>query len=187
MKLDSKTTEFAYNDVWGNSDGDYAGWAVPGEGDISVDPCFVDPGYWEDPCNTPSDPNDDVWVDGDYHFKSGKGRWDANTESWIQDDMNSLCIDAGDPNSDWTAELWPHGKRINMGAYGGTPEASMSLSDAGNIADLDTDGWVGYGDMMLFTDKWLYEAVLLAEDLDRDGFVNFTDFAIFADNWRWEQ
>jgi predicted outer membrane repeat protein len=147
------------------------GWTggLGGAGNIGADPCFGDTNNY------------------DYHLKSRAGRWDPNSESWVQDDVNSPCIDAGDPNSDWTAELWPHGKRINMGAYGGTPEASMSLSDAGNIADLDTDGWVGYGDMMLFTDKWLYEAVLLSEDLNRDGIVNFTDFAIFADNWCWEQ
>ena len=57
----------------------------------------------------------------------------------------------------------------------------------GNVADLNTDGPVDYTDMMLFTDKWLFEEVLLAEDLNRDGFVSFIDFAIFANNWAWEQ
>jgi hypothetical protein len=147
------------------------GWTggFGGSGNIGVDPCFADS------------------ANDDYHLQSAAGRWDPNQSEWVYDVNTSRCIDTGDPNSDWTAELWPHGKRINIGAYGGTPEASMSLSDAGNIADLDTDGWVGYGDMMLFTDKWLYEAVLLSEDLNRDGFVNFIDFAIFANNWRWEQ
>jgi len=49
--------------------------------------------------------------------------------------------------------------------------------------DFDLDGSVDYRDMVVFTEKWLYEAVLLAEDLNRDGFVNFTDFATFAKNW----
>ncbi|MHC4213457.1 MAG: hypothetical protein ACYSWP_08815, partial [Planctomycetota bacterium] len=49
---------------------------------------------------------------------------------WVLDNVNSPCIDAGDPASDWTEELWPNGNRINMGAYGGTSQASMSLSDA---------------------------------------------------------
>jgi len=107
---------------------------------------------------------------------------------WVFDDANtSPCIDAGNPNSDWTQELWPHGKRINMGAFGGTPEASMSLSNTGNIADLNTDGFVDYADMMLFTNKWLYQKVLLSEDLDRNGFVNFTDYAEFTQNWLWEE
>ncbi len=85
-----------------------------GTGNLNTDPCFASPGYW-DPNETPDDPNDDSWVDGDYHLKSQAGRWDPTTQSWVKDDVTSLCIDAGDPNSDWTAELWPHGKRINMG------------------------------------------------------------------------
>jgi len=147
------------------------GWTggFGGSGNTGADPCFAD---------SSSD---------DYHLKSWAGRWDADSESWVRDDWTSRCIDAGDPNSDWTEELWPHGKRINMGAYGGTSEASMSALDLGNVADLSNDDSVNYTDMMLFTDKWLFEEVLLAEDLNRDGFVDFTDFAIFADNWLWKQ
>ena len=90
-------------------------------------------------------------------------------------------------NSNWTEELWPHGKRINMGAYGGTSQASMSLSNAGNIADLNNDNRVNYTDLMMFARSWLCEKALLREDFDRNGFVNFTDFAIFANNWVWEE
>jgi predicted outer membrane repeat protein len=57
------------------------GW--PGEGNIDIDPCFVDPGYW-DPNGTPEDPNDDFWVDGDYHLKSQAGRWDTNEGRWTK-------------------------------------------------------------------------------------------------------
>jgi hypothetical protein len=121
-----------------------------------------------------------VWIDGDYHLKSEAGRWDANSQTWIKDDVNSPCIDAGDPNSDWRGELWPHGERMNMGIYGGAPEASLSLSDAGNAADLNLDGQLCNRDIKLLTDKWLCEILLLPEDLSRDGIVNFTDFAIFA-------
>jgi len=150
---------------------------------LDIDPCFAVPGYWHTN-DTPEDVNDDFWINGDYHLKSEAGRWDPNGETWIYDTNISPCIDAGDPNSDWTAELWPHGQRINMGVCGGTPEASMSLSDAGNISDLNGDDSVGYEDFVLFLGRWLYEAVLLAEDLNRDGFVNFTDVAIFANNWQ---
>jgi len=108
-----------------------------------------------------------------------------NAGQWVYDDANSKCIDAGDPNSDWTGELWPHGKRINMGAYGGTPQASMSPSNIGNIANLDNDAndMVYLVDLALFVDKWLYQEALLSADLDRDGDVDFTDFDIFAENW----
>jgi hypothetical protein len=39
---------------------------------------------------------------------------------------DSPCIDAGDPASDYSNEPMPNGGRINMGAYGNTPEAALS-------------------------------------------------------------
>jgi hypothetical protein len=95
-------------------------------GCFDVDPCFVNPGYW-DPNGTANDPNDDFWVNGDYHLKSQAGRWDPKTESWVKDHVTSPCIDAGDPNSPVGDEPPPNGGRINMGTYGGTAEASKSL------------------------------------------------------------
>ena len=106
--------------------------------------------------------------------------------NWVIDDVTSPCIDTGNPNSNWTAELWPHGRCINMGAFGGTKQAGMSLSNAGNIADLNMDGFVNYEDMKLLSNKWLCREVLLSEDLNRNGTVNFTDFAVFANEWCWE-
>jgi len=100
--------------------------------------------------------------------------------------LTSRCIDRGDPTSDWTAELWPHGQRINMGAYGGTPEASKSPSTVGNPADFNHDGFVDELDMRLFSFKWLIEEVLLPEDLNSSGFVDFFDYAIFGNEWGWE-
>lgn len=38
----------------------------------------------------------------------------------------SPAIDAGDPASDWSHEPRPNGKRVNIGYYGNTPEATMS-------------------------------------------------------------
>jgi subtilisin family serine protease len=100
--------------------------SLSGEGNIDVDPLFADPGYW-DPNGTPDDPEDDFWIDGDYHLKSQAGRWDPISQSWIMDDVTSPCIDAGDPNMPVGDEPIPNGDRINMGAYGGTEEASKSL------------------------------------------------------------
>jgi len=116
-----------YSDIQG-------GWSG-GQGNINVDPCFADSNS------------------SDYHLKSQAGRWDTNEKRWTKDDLTSLCIDGGDPNSDWTAELWPNGRRINMGSYGGTPEASMSLSTIGNIADLNHDDAVDWLDFALFADS----------------------------------
>jgi len=171
----------SYNCFWMNAGGNLGGGATAGSGDIIVEPLFALAGYW-DTKGTPDD-SDDIWVSGDYHLKSQAGRWDPGSKTWSVDDVTSRCIDAGDPNSDWTAELWPHGKRINMGAYGGTPQASMSPSQAGNVADLNGDDLIDYDDLVLFAQKWTRKEVLLAADLDRDGLVNFKDFSILMDNW----
>jgi hypothetical protein len=74
-----------------------------------------------------------------------------------------------------------------MGAYGGTPQASMSLSTVGNKADLNNDGDVNGDDLALFVDMWLVEDVLLSEDINRNGFVNLSDWAEFAGQWLWEE
>jgi hypothetical protein len=44
----------------------------------------------------------------------------------VFDTVTSPCIDRGDPTSVVAEELWPHGNRINLGAFGGTVEASYS-------------------------------------------------------------
>ena len=177
----------SYNAFWSNEGGNFGGGVTMGPGDIIAEPLFVSNGYWDN--NETPDESDDFWVDGDFHVTSQAGRWSPVDQSWINDSLTSPCIDAGDPNSDWTAELWPHGRRINIGAYGGTVQASMSLSDAGNIADLnpdvnDANDWVDYNDMLLLTDKWLSNEVTLAEDLDRNGIVDFADYAILVYNFQ---
>jgi len=111
------TVTVTYTDVQG-------GW--PGTGNIDELPCFVEAGFW-DTSGTPEDINDDFWVRGDYHLQSQAGRWNPNSQTWVQDIVTSPCINAGNPDSDCTAELLPNGERINMGAYGGTPKASMSF------------------------------------------------------------
>jgi predicted outer membrane repeat protein len=101
------------------------GW--PGPGTLDTDPLFVAPGYW-DANDTLDDPNDDFFVDGDYHLQSQIGRWDPNSKSWAADEADSRCIDAGDPNSQVGDEPFPNGGIINMGAYGGTAQASKSAT-----------------------------------------------------------
>ena len=123
VQIESNFATVTYSDLQG-------GW--PGEGNIDAHPCFVSPGYWidaNDPNLTaePNDPNA-IWIDGDYHLKSQAGRWNPASQSWVIDDITSPCIDAGDPNSPIADEPEPNGGIINMGAYGGTEQASLSLS-----------------------------------------------------------
>ncbi len=165
----------SYNAFWMNQGSNLGGGAIAGIGDVVVNPFFAINGYW----------SGNTWIDGDYHLQSEAGRWDPNSKTWVLDANTSFCIDGGDPNSDWKPELWPHGKRINIGAYGGTPEASMSPLDIGNIADLNNDKKVDFFDMNLFGNQWHLQGFLLKEDLDRNGVTNYDDLFIFTENWLW--
>jgi hypothetical protein len=84
------------------------GSASTGAGNINRDPLFADPD------------------NGDFHLMSQYGRYDADHDTWVTDVGTSPCIDAGDRDEYPRAERTPNGARINMGAYGGTPYASLS-------------------------------------------------------------
>jgi hypothetical protein len=103
---------------------------VPGLGNRSVDPLFARSGYWSKPSNpySPIDPTlpQAFWVAGDYHVQSAAGRWHAETQVWIKDELSSLCIDSGHPMTPVGSEPVPHGDVINLGVYGGTIEGSKS-------------------------------------------------------------
>jgi len=112
-----------------------------GIGNIDSDPYFADPN------------------NGDYHLKSPAGRWDVNEGRWAKDEVTSPCIDAGDPASPIGLEPFPNGGIINMGAYGGTAEASKSY----------------FGEPVCET--------IMAGDINGDCVVNFKDFALMAFHW----
>ena len=79
----------------------------PGQGNIDTNPMFASA------------------AGTDYHLRSVLGRYYRG--QWVTDQDNSPCIDAGDPQDPVGSEPFPNGNRINMGAYGGTPEASKSI------------------------------------------------------------
>jgi hypothetical protein len=95
-----------------------------GAGNFDSDPLFAMPGYWIDVNDSNA-----VWIFGDYHLKSHAGRFDPNSQTWIMDDVTSPCVDTGDPDRAIGYEPAPNGRRINVGAYGGTEEASKSESN----------------------------------------------------------
>ena len=74
------------------------------------------------------------------------------------------CIDAGDPCDPIGVEPNPNGTRINMGAYGGTAQASKSTGGTGPepppVCIEEIEG-----------------------DVNGDCKVDFTDFAKMANNW----
>jgi hypothetical protein len=105
---------------------------------------------------------------------------DIYTRGWTTDSVTSPCLNAGDPNSDWTAEIWPNGKHIDMGAFGGTNQSSKT----GNPADLHLDGIVNFNDFVELGRTWGNPASI--EDLNKNGIVDLPDLAILAANWLWE-
>lgn len=112
---------FLYSDVPGT-------W--PGIGNLNADPSFALPGYWADVdlrhTVLGSGISNTVWIDGDYHLMSEKGRWDIDGETWVIDERTSPCVGAG--ACAWLNLSDPNYCRriINMGAYGGTVQASLS-------------------------------------------------------------
>ena len=75
-------------------------------------------GTWPDP---------NTYALGDVHLKSKAGHWNPKICTWVLDDVTSPCIDAGDPSSPLGYEaLGRCGTVVDMGAYGGTLEASRT-------------------------------------------------------------
>ena len=100
---------------WNNTAGDlfgcqaqYSCLSGAAEGNLDENPLLVDPDG------------------GDYHLRSRRGRYWPEHDIWVLDTVTSPCIDGGDPISYTLDEPEPNGGRINIGAYGGTVQASMS-------------------------------------------------------------
>lgn len=110
---DDTRASISYSDVQGGFSGD---------GNIDADPLFVRAGQWVG----------STWTAGDYHLQSQGSRWDGATGQWTSDAATSPCIDAGDPAMSIEGEPTAidgaavTNSQINMGAYGGTAEASVA-------------------------------------------------------------
>ncbi|MCX5637170.1 MAG: LamG domain-containing protein, partial [Planctomycetota bacterium] len=90
---------------------------------------------------------------GDYHLLSQRGRYWPQHDVWVLDKVTSPCVDGGDPAVDPVGEPMPNGGRIDIGAYGGTPYASMSEWPV--AGDINHDGVVDLVDMAIFCNEWL--------------------------------
>lgn len=145
------------------------GWdeTRPGPGNIGVRPYFANP------------------EQGDFHLKSLAGRWNPIAKAWVHDYVSSPCLDTGDPSANWFNEHWPHGERINMGIYGGTPYASLAIEYSLAPGDADRDFKLDELDVQIMGQQWLQRGVLPEQDINRDGVVNLVDFAFLAEQWRW--
>ena len=163
-----------YNAFWMNVGGDVSGGAAIGTGNIAVDPLFAVEGQWDE----------SNWIEGDYHLKSEAGRWDPNLNDWVIDANTSRCIDAGNPASPLDEEPNDiNNLRINMGAYGGTAEASKTPGNWSLLADLTNDGEVDFIDYATQAQGWQQSETEQPGDLNRNGTVDIYDFSLLADDW----
>jgi hypothetical protein len=92
---------------------------------------------------------------GDFHLNSKTGRWKDG--EWKIDGEHSAVIDLGNPSLGSGNELMPNGYRRNLGAYGGTPQASKSLTNRWVTALTANDGGVLKGDAVML--RWAAGAV----------------------------
>ncbi len=159
----------------------------PGHGNIDMDPLFVRPGHWvdaQDPNVTagPNDPNA-VWLLGDYHLQSQAGHWDRASRSWVCDGLTSPCIDAGDFGRPTGFEPSPNGGMVNLGAYGGTAEASKSyfggpVCETRIPGDLNGDCQVDNTDAILASQNWRQDPFAPANRLPAITITTPTDGAV---------
>ncbi len=165
-----------------------------GVGNIADDPLFYNP-----------DTND-------FHLKSEGWRWSEEQQSWTHDDVTSPCIDSGNPGSQLFDEPlniegdisnhWGQNVRINMGAYGGTAEASLAPPGFRLLADINNDDIVNIKDYVILTScHWLPANEIMARmampqyselrtlndyeygDLNRDGQSTLADLALLSEQW----
>ena len=147
-----------------------------GLGNFGHDPLFVDPNR------------------EDFHLQSQGWRWDAIGTRWTYDAVTSPCIDAGNPG-------WPLGEeptlvpedpngspagnqRIDMGAYGGTAEASLPPVGWSLLADLNNDDVVDGLDLAHLADAWLQAGQRHETDITRNGATDAADLGLLGRQWR---
>jgi hypothetical protein len=194
LLVGESTVDVRFSDIQGGPEGvEVLGGSLNwGLGNMDVDPCFIMLGQW-DANGTPGDFRDDFWVAGGYHLTTEGWYWNTDARQWDWDEVTSRCIDAGNPGSPLgdealTLDVDPLNRlgqnlRINMGAYGGTAEASMPPYYWALLADLDNDGTVNFVDVGHYVEYWLEAGNELPADLDRDGTVDLTDYALLGQDY----
>jgi len=142
-----------YSDVEG-------GW--PGDGNINIDPLFVDADGPDD------DPN--TWEDNDYHLSPG-----------------SACIDAGDP----VFVPGPDERDIDgqMRVWDGDDDGQWVVDmgsdefDSHAPGDLNGDGCVDHADLGILLSDWDCTGGDCPGDCDGDGDTDHADLGLLLGHW----
>ncbi|MDR0993424.1 MAG: right-handed parallel beta-helix repeat-containing protein [Verrucomicrobiota bacterium] len=88
---------------------------------------------------------------GDFHLQSKMGYWSTLHGDWQTSSLHSPAIDTGNPSVGAGNETVPNGWRRNLGAYGGTEQASRSLTNFWLQAIAYNDGGVAKGTNVVLT------------------------------------
>ncbi|MFC1783216.1 hypothetical protein ACFL02_06480 [Planctomycetota bacterium] len=122
-----------YSNVQGGSNG---------LGNLDTDPRFVSAKHLDDH-GTPNDPNDDFWVEADYHLQSYSGQWDPNfsRNCDFNDDGIINLVDFTELADSWCL-------------HGYLP------------ADLNHDGWVNIKDLVVFSANFLTSGAVISRCID---------------------
>lgn len=119
----------------------------------------------------------------DYHLQSERGRHWPEYNIWVLDTVTSPCIDAGDPNADFSNEPCPNGSRINMGAYGGTAYASLQSKNLSPRISFYYEPVVQSGTLKCEVYAWDIDGYVAKVDLYIDGNLAATD-STPEDGWQ---
>ena len=170
--LSQSSASLDYCDVEGgtsginlNDTGSSYTWST---GCYDMDPLFVDP------------------ANGDYHLQSAVGRWDEAINDWVADAQTSPAIDTGNPVGGIEDEPDPDGYNLrkNLGAYGGTAQASQTPEGWSLLCDVNNDGMVDFAEFALLAAGWQQEAQSPADgDFNVDQYVSALDMVMLCEEW----
>ncbi len=171
--------------LWDNSDHDLLGVGARfsciqridqahGAGNLSQNPMFAEPDQGDDFLRS---------FERDYHLKSSGGRYSPNHASWVADNQTSPCISAGDPNALFAEQSLSYSSLVNMGAYGGTIQASRLPRFAPVISFIG----LGDGDEVsqsgtIRVHAWDIDGLILAVEL----FFNGQRLGVDTAGWAWD-
>jgi hypothetical protein len=133
-------------------------------------------------------PGDLVWISNGVKMESDVVAGISSTAIALENGfLNDYLVADGahvfTTTSDYTSEPAPNGRRINMGAYGGSPWAASCPCDGDFEPDGDIDGF----DLSIFVADFnrtdCLEAGDCLGDFNSDGFMNMDDLEAFAFNF----
>ena len=138
-------------------------------GNFDAGPLFTDPGHWDDTGS--STPDDDTWIDGDYHLQPGSPCIDAAstdvTDTDIEGNPRPLCWPSHGPGDP--------GRIYDAGACEAVPQRG----------DVNGDACVNVADLLMVRDalgRSGSDIIPPGSDANSDGIVNVADLLIVRDH-----